>query len=169
MPQGQRWALVLAAGKGTRFRSSRPKVLHELCGHPMIEHVLDRLEELQLDRILVVVGHDAERIEQALAHREVDFIRQEPQLGTGHAVMIAAPELRNCDGSLLVVYADTPRISTATLQSLLDRQEDTGADQVLLTCELPEPFGYGRIVRDSAGNVVRIVEERDASPEEKKT
>lgn len=167
MRQGQRWALVLAGGKGTRFRSSRPKVLHKLCGKPMVEHVLDRLEELSLDRILMVIGHQADQIQEALAHRKLEFVLQQPQLGTGHAVMRAAPLLEQQDGSLLVVYADTPRITAKTLQSLLDQRETTQAEQVLLTCEFSDPRGYGRIVRNRSHQIVRIVEESDASPAEK--
>ncbi len=167
MQKPRRCALVLAAGKSIRFNSSTPKVLHSLCGKPMIEHVLDRLETLELDKTLVVTGHDSERIREALAGRSLEFILQVPQLGTGHAVMTAQPQLAGIDGSLLIVYADTPQITTETLRELLETQSRQAADQVLLTCHLENPTGYGRILRTAEGEISRIVEERDASPEER--
>jgi len=167
MQKPRRWALVLAAGKSTRFNSSRPKVLHNLCGKPMIEHVLDRLEALELDKILVVTGHDSDRIREALSSRSLEFIRQEPQLGTGHAVMTAQPQLAGIEGSLLVVYADTPLITSETLHELLETQSREAADQVLLTCHQEEPGGYGRILRTADGAISRIVEERDADAQQR--
>ena len=167
MIEPKRWALVLAAGKSTRFNSSKPKVLHTLCGKPMIEHVLDRLEPLELDKLLVVTGHDSDRIREALAGRSLEFVLQEPQRGTGHAVMSALPHLAGIEGSLLVVYADTPQITTETLHELLETQSREAADQVLLTCHQEEPKGYGRVLRTADGEISRIVEERDASAQQR--
>lgn len=163
-----RHALVLAAGKGTRFKSQKTKVLHELCGKPMVCHVLDRLLELDVRSIFLVVGRESDDLKQAVSSYPVSFILQEQQLGTGHAVLSALPLLEHLEGSLLVLYGDAPLIGSQTLQRLLTTQQAQDADQVLLTCRYQDPFGCGRIIRGESGQVIRIVEETDASPEQKK-
>jgi len=163
----KRHAVVLAAGKSTRFKSEKPKLLHQLCGKPLVCHLLDRLAALEVGRIVVVLGHGSESVREALSDYPVDFALQEDQLGTGHATMCAAPALKDLDGSVLVLYGDTPLISQDTLRRLFETREKEDADEVILTVETPDPQGYGRIVRDSDGAPARIVEEKDTSPEEK--
>jgi bifunctional UDP-N-acetylglucosamine pyrophosphorylase / glucosamine-1-phosphate N-acetyltransferase len=166
-PAGSRYALILAAGKGTRMKSQSAKVLHTLCGRPLLAHVLSRLSDLRMERIFVVVGHEADSVRQAFSDYDVEFVEQEEQQGTGHAVMTAAPSLSQLSGSLLVLYGDTPLITTGTLARLLETRENTGAAQVLLTAEYAKPFGYGRIIRNSQGEAIDIIEEKDASPDQK--
>ncbi len=153
--------VILAAGKGTRMYSDIPKVLHPLAGQPLLAHVISAARALASRRIVVVVGHGGESVRDRFEAPDIEFVRQEPQLGTGHAVQLALPLL---DSSMtLVLYGDVPLIEAATL----DRLTTTGTDLALLTLELDEPHGYGRIVRDRAGKIVRIVEEKDASAQEK--
>ena len=163
----QRHAVVLAAGKSTRFKSETPKLLHKLCGKLLVCHLLDRLTALDVGRIVVVLGHGSESVREALSDYPVDFALQEQQLGTGHATMCAAPALKGLEGSVLVLYGDTPLISRDTLHRLYETREKEDADEVILTVETSEPEGYGRIVRDGEGKPARIVEEKDTSPEEK--
>jgi bifunctional UDP-N-acetylglucosamine pyrophosphorylase/glucosamine-1-phosphate N-acetyltransferase len=160
--------VVLAAGKGTRMKSSRPKVLHDLAGRPLIEHVLATAEPLGASSTIIVVGHGAADVEQALAGRpNVQFVLQSPQLGTGHAVLQAESPLSGRRGTLLLLYGDVPLLQTATLDRLLERHRLTGAEATVLTTNLSDPSGYGRIVRDGDGRIARIVEERDASADER--
>lgn len=153
--------VILAAGKGTRMHSDRPKVLHALAGRPLLQHVLDTATELAPGKTCVVYGHGGEAVPLAMAQYKADFVLQEPQLGTGHAVQQALPQLH--DHSLtLVLYGDVPLIQHTTLRQMLAAPEAL----TLLTVHLDNPTGYGRIVRDGAGHVARIVEEKDATPEE---
>lgn len=154
--------VILAAGKGTRMHSDKPKVLHSIAGKPMLQHVVDTAANLQPTKIIVVYGHGGERVPQALAQSSALFILQEPQLGTGHAVQQALPQLDN-DSITLVLYGDVPLIRQDTLQKILADQKS----MKLLTQYLDNPKGYGRIVRDAAGKVTRIVEEKDATPEQR--
>jgi bifunctional UDP-N-acetylglucosamine pyrophosphorylase/glucosamine-1-phosphate N-acetyltransferase len=154
--------VILAAGKGTRMYSARPKVLHALAGKPLLQHVLDSATALAPRQICVVYGHGGERVPQAMADYPAQFVLQEPQLGTGHAVQQALPHLQ--DGSqTLVLYGDVPLIQHATLHQM----QQAGAGLVLLTVELVNPTGYGRIVRNGDGDVRAIVEEKDATPEQR--
>ena len=154
--------VILAAGKGTRMYSERPKVLHLLAGRALLQHVLDTAAMLKPEKICVVYGHGGEAVPQAMAQYDASFILQEPQLGTGHAVQQALPQLH--DSSLtLVLYGDVPLIQHATLRQMLGMPDAL----TLLTVHLDNPSGYGRIVRDSAGNVSHIVEEKDATPEQR--
>ena len=162
-----RYAVVLAAGKGTRFRSEKPKVLHEICGRPMIAYLLDRLPELGIEKAWVVVGEGSEEVRRALSSYPVDFVLQDRQMGTGHAVMSARPHFSSLSGSLIVLYGDTPLIPTGTLDELFQARETTGADEVLLTVELEDPTGYGRILRDSEGRISDIIEEKEATADQK--
>jgi len=155
--------VILAAGKGTRMKSDLPKVLHPLAGKPMISHVLDCADQLKPERICVVYGHGGEALPEAIGRNDLVWARQEPQLGTGHAVQQAVPHL-DLSGICLILYGDVPLIRSETLQEmvLIARQ---GAI-ALLTVKLANPAGYGRIVRGAGGRVERIVEHKDASPEE---
>lgn len=155
--------VILAAGKGTRMKSDLPKVLHPLAGRPLLEHVLAAAETLSPDRICVVYGHGGETLPQAIGRPELAWARQEPQLGTGHAVQQALPYLDPA-AICLILYGDVPLTRPETLRemALIARQ---GAI-ALLTVRLRNPAGYGRIVRNARGQVERIVEHKDASPEE---
>lgn len=161
--------MILAAGKGTRMKSSRPKVLHELAGRPIIEHVLRTVDALHAKASVVVVGHGADNVRAALAARPaLQFAVQSPQLGTGHALLQAEAALAGKSGTLLLVYADVPLLQPGTLTRLVEHHRATKAAATVLTMKLAEPYGYGRIVRDKKGQIARIVEERDASADHRK-
>ncbi|HOX26574.1 MAG TPA: NTP transferase domain-containing protein [Candidatus Krumholzibacteria bacterium] len=158
-------AVVLAAGKGTRMKSDLPKVLHELAGRPLLAHVLATARAAGVERTVVVVGHQADRVRELCAAPDLVFVVQEPQLGTGHAVQVAAPALR--DGGWTVILAgDVPLLTVATLRRLIDGTRASGAAATVLTCVVADAGAYGRIVKDARGNLVRIVEARDATPRE---
>jgi bifunctional UDP-N-acetylglucosamine pyrophosphorylase/glucosamine-1-phosphate N-acetyltransferase len=156
--------VVLAAGEGKRMRSDLPKVLHPLAGRPLLSHVLETARLLMPRRLCVVIGHGGHLIRERLADTDALWVVQEKQLGTGHAVMQALPELDG-EGTVLVLYGDVPLIAPGTLRSLV--KAAAGGSLALLTQELEQPKGYGRIVRDGGGRVVRIVEEKDASAQER--
>ena len=158
--------IILAAGLGKRMQSDLPKVLHPIAGKPMLAHVLETARALSPDRIVVVVGHGAERVQADFADAGVAFALQRPQQGTGHAVMQALPHLveGGTDDACLVLYGDVPLVREATLRELLLAR---GAGLALLTETLADPTGYGRIVRDADGHVARIVEHKDASATER--
>lgn len=156
--------VILAGGDGTRMNSKCPKVLHKLAGKAMIEHVLDTVATLDAQEVFVVHGHLGERVQRAMAHCEVTWVEQKERLGTGHAVMQVAPLLTD-DQQVLILYGDVPLITAETLEHLV---KSTGKDQLgLLTAEVDNPTGLGRIVRDEYHQVSRIVEEKDASDLEK--
>ena len=155
--------VILAAGQGKRMRSDLPKVLHRLGGRPLLAHVLDTARELGAGRICVVYGHGGEAVRETLDADDLVWVRQEPQLGTGHAVLQTLTFL-DADAPTLVLYGDVPLIGAATLSRLVGL---AGSGLGILTEDLEEPGGYGRIVRDEEGRVQRIVEERDASDEER--
>lgn len=161
-----RSAVILAAGKGTRFKSDRPKVLHRLCGRPMISYLLDRLNDFGIERPIVVVGEDDEEVQSDLRGYDLEFVRQPERLGTGHAVMSARSVLEGRSGTVIVLYGDTPFVTRQTMERLFSTLESTGADECLLTVELEDPTGYGRIVRDETGEICDIVEEKDATEEQ---
>ena len=154
--------VILAAGKGTRMHSDRPKVLHALAGKPLVQHVLDCASLLKPQQVCVVYGHGGETVPQALQQYSAKFIIQEPQLGTGHAVQQAVPHLDE-KSQTLVLYGDVPLIQHSTLHQM----QQAGDGLVLLTVNLQNPTGYGRIVRDTQGDVLSIVEEKDATPEQR--
>jgi bifunctional UDP-N-acetylglucosamine pyrophosphorylase/glucosamine-1-phosphate N-acetyltransferase len=156
--------VVLAAGQGKRMRSELPKVLHPLAGRPLLEHVLAAARTLSPSRLCVVVGHGGQAVRQAMDRPGLAWATQEPQLGTGHAVMQALPELEP-DGTVLVLYGDVPLIGGQTLRALVDAA--AGGALAILTQKLDSPQGYGRIVRDATGRVTRIVEEKDATADER--
>jgi bifunctional UDP-N-acetylglucosamine pyrophosphorylase/glucosamine-1-phosphate N-acetyltransferase len=155
--------IILAAGKGTRMKSDLPKVLHPLAGKPLLSHVLAAADSLAPERICVVYGHGGETLPQAMARPELAWAKQEPQLGTGHAVQQAVPHL-NPDAVCLILYGDVPLTRAETLQEMVMIAREGAI--ALLTVRLANPAGYGRIVRSPRGQVERIVEHKDASPEE---
>ncbi|VWC42304.1 bifunctional protein GlmU [Burkholderia aenigmatica] len=157
--------VILAAGTGKRMRSALPKVLHPLAGRPLLSHVIDTARALQPSRLVVVVGHGAEQVQAAVAAPDVQFAVQAEQLGTGHAVRQALPLLDPAQPTL-VLYGDVPLTRESTLQRLVDAARE--GRYGILTVTLDDPTGYGRIVRDAAGFVTRIVEQKDASPEQLK-
>ncbi|MBX8466750.1 bifunctional UDP-N-acetylglucosamine diphosphorylase/glucosamine-1-phosphate N-acetyltransferase GlmU [Deinococcus sp. RIT780] len=160
--------VILAAGQGTRMKSSLPKVLHPVAGRPMVAWAVKAARELGARNVVVVTGHGAEAVEAALAGSGVVFARQEQQLGTGHAFLAGMDALEDHrEADVLVLYGDTPLLRTETLRDLLaDHRARSGAFTVL-TGVLPDATGYGRIIRDAQGNVERIVEQKDATPEER--
>ncbi|NLM37663.1 MAG: bifunctional UDP-N-acetylglucosamine diphosphorylase/glucosamine-1-phosphate N-acetyltransferase GlmU [Firmicutes bacterium] len=159
--------VILAAGKGTRMNSEQPKVLFPVCGVPMVQYVLWEAEKLSPLPPLVVVGYKGEQVMAALGGQG-EYVWQKEQLGTGDAVKKACAHLAGFDGDLLVLYGDTPFITAQSLQALVDVHRRSGAAATVLTAELPDPTGYGRIIRSPEGRLTAIVEEKDASAEEKK-
>lgn len=157
--------IVLAAGQGKRMRSVLPKVLQPLAAKPMLAHVLDTARALEARRIVVVYGHGGEVVREALAAPDLAWARQDPPQGTGHAVQQAMPLVEDGDIAL-ILYGDVPLIGQASLRRLTAAASDSSL--ALLTVEMADPTGYGRILRDSAGKVTRIVEEKDATPEERR-
>jgi bifunctional UDP-N-acetylglucosamine pyrophosphorylase/glucosamine-1-phosphate N-acetyltransferase len=168
-------AVVLAAGEGTRMRSSRPKPLHRLCGRPMILHVLDALAELPVSKVVVVVGHRGEWVTKTLVDHapgslSIEFVEQAEQLGTGDALAVgltALPDrLVDADGDVVVLPGDTPLVRPPTLAALVRHHRTTEAAATLLTAVLPDPFGYDRVVRGKDGAVVSVVDDTDLSAED---
>ncbi|MGP7735232.1 bifunctional UDP-N-acetylglucosamine diphosphorylase/glucosamine-1-phosphate N-acetyltransferase GlmU [Oceanimonas smirnovii] len=155
-------AVILAAGKGTRMRSSLPKVLHSVAGKPMVAHVIDAARACEVDGIHLVYGHGADQLKARIQVPELHWTHQAEQLGTGHAVAVALPDIAD-DAKVLVLYGDTPLLQAETLQRLIAAQPNGGVG--LLTVSLANPTGYGRIVREN-GKVTGIVEQKDASPEQ---
>lgn len=156
--------VILAAGKGTRMRSDLPKVLHRLAGRALLAHVVNTARQLNPAKIMVVYGHGGEAVPAALSDADLVWVRQEQQLGTGHAMQQAAAHLDE-DGQTLVLYGDVPLTAVATLETLLTAA--AGGGMGLLTVELPDPAGYGRIVRNAEGQVQAIVEHKDATAAER--
>lgn len=160
-------ALILAAGMGTRMKSKLCKVLHGIAGRPMISYVIDSVRLLGLERIVVIVGHQADKVQESISTEGIEFALQEPQLGTGHAVASAAVRLRNFDGDILILCGDIPLIRSETLQNFMSYHERQESRITVMTAGLDDPKGYGRIMRNQDQTIDRIVEEADANPEEK--
>jgi bifunctional UDP-N-acetylglucosamine pyrophosphorylase / glucosamine-1-phosphate N-acetyltransferase len=159
-------AIVLAAGKGTRMKSDLPKVLHEVCNKSMVEHVFDAARQAGVNRIICVIGHEADLMRERLAaHSDVEFVLQTEQNGTGHAVQMAAESLSEFDGPTLVLAGDTPLLRAESLKGLLDELSNNGAVAVVGSAITENNHGLGRIVRNSNNAFEKIVEEKDASPE----
>ena len=154
--------VILAAGQGTRMKSSLPKVLHTLADRPLLQHVIDTARTLDPQRIVVIYGHAGEQVRASIPDPDLVWAEQAEQLGTGHAVQQAIPHLDGLD-QVLVLYGDVPLTRSETLQGLLD---EAGNGFGLLTVELDDPSGYGRVERDAGGKVMRIVEQKDAAPEQ---
>lgn len=161
----KRYVVILAAGQGTRMKSSLYKVLHPVCGKPMVQHVIDQVSQLSVDKIVTVVGHGAEKVKEQLGE-SCEYAVQTEQLGTAHAVMQADTHLEKLAGTTIVICGDTPLITADTMSALLNYHEETNAKATILTANADDPTGYGRIVRKN-GAVEKIVEHKDASPEER--
>jgi len=158
--------VIMAAGKGTRMKSSMPKVLHRLGGRGLLQHVIDTATQLHARSVVVITGHGADQVEASLSHNDrLQCVRQIPQLGTGHAMQQAIPVLED-DGITLVLSGDVPLIQTETLSAVLGMCDDQHL--ALLTLQTPTPTGYGRVVRSPQGQVLAIAEEKDASPEQRR-
>ena len=160
--------VILAAGQGTRMKSDLPKMLHEAAGRPLLGHVIKRAQELGPERIIVITGHGADAIETHFKDAGLTFSRQLEQLGTAHAFLCAAQALTGHTGEVMVLYGDTPLVRHSTLKAALEAHRKAHAGMTVITGVLPDATGYGRIVRDAGGEVVRIVEQKAASEAEQK-
>lgn len=158
--------IILAAGKGTRMKSDLPKVFHEILGEPMLTYVLNSVSELKPQPTLLVVGHKRDLIMDYYKDHDLKFVIQDEQLGTGHAVVMAKPYLEDFSGTVLIVAGDVPLLSAQTLRTLLKFHHQNHAAATDLTAVLADAGNYGRIVRNKAGEILKIVEKKDASPEE---
>jgi bifunctional UDP-N-acetylglucosamine pyrophosphorylase/glucosamine-1-phosphate N-acetyltransferase len=161
-PSADKVALILAAGEGKRMKSDLPKVLHKLNDRHIVQYVMDAAREAGLHRQLMVIGHRAESVREAFKNSTVEFVLQTEQLGTGHAVMMAEPLLRDFSGDLVVLCGDMPLVKSGTIKRLIEKRHSLGAAAVVLTVVLDDPDSYGRIVRDDNGLLKGIVEYRDA-------
>ena len=159
--------IILAAGKGKRMKSHLPKVLHPLANKPLLAHVIDLAKGLNPEKIIVVIGHGAEKVKQWSVEK-IEFVEQKEQLGTGHAVQQTEDALRDYDGNILILSGDVPLLRIDTVRKLIKIHINSGAVVTILTANVDNPTGYGRIVRDSGGRAINIIEEKDASPEIKK-
>lgn len=162
-----RFAIILAAGQGTRMKSKLYKVLHPVCGKPMVQHVVEQVSQLGLQETVTIVGHGAELVKEQLGEQS-KFALQAQQLGTAHAVAQAASLLEQETGTTLVICGDTPLITAETMEALLQHHEEMGAKATVLTAYIEDPTGYGRIVRNDKGYVEKIVEHKDASDDKRK-
>lgn len=156
-------ALILAAGKGVRMKSDIPKVLHKVCGAPMLQYALEAARDAGLEQIRVVIGYGGERITEYFAGANVEWIEQKEQLGTGHAVMTAAAMYKGFRGDVVILYGDVPLLKAATVSALLDAHRRAKALCTVLAAKVDDPAGYGRIVRNKGGALKAIVEHRDAT------
>jgi bifunctional UDP-N-acetylglucosamine pyrophosphorylase/glucosamine-1-phosphate N-acetyltransferase len=161
-PTAKLTAILLAAGQGTRMKSSHPKVLHEILGRPLIAYLIETLKTIGILDILTVIGYQAEKVEQALAPWGVRFVVQEPQQGTGHAVQVAMTAIPPEAGTVLVLCGDVPLIAGESIQALLRLHQESGAAVTVQTVELPDGAHYGRVLRDGDGRVVEVVQAKDA-------
>ncbi len=159
-------AVILAAGKGTRMKSALPKVLHPICGQPMLFYPLEAARLAGFRQLKVVTGHGSEQVRQTFASPDIEWVEQTDQLGTGHALMCAAGALRGYSGALLLLCGDVPLLKPDTIERLYEYHSGQGAAVTVLTAQMPNPTGYGRIIRDGE-QVLRIVEEKDASEDER--
>ncbi|WP_342433806.1 bifunctional UDP-N-acetylglucosamine diphosphorylase/glucosamine-1-phosphate N-acetyltransferase GlmU [Neobacillus sp. FSL H8-0543] len=161
-----RFAVILAAGQGTRMKSKLYKVLHPVCGKPMVQHVVDQITKLNIQEMVTVIGHGAEKVKSQLGD-ESHYVLQEEQLGTAHAVMQAQTILAGKEGVTIVVCGDTPLITAETMESLFVHHQKLSAKATILTARIEDPTGYGRIIRDEEGIVEKIVEHKDATEAER--
>lgn len=158
--------LIMAAGKGTRMKSDLAKVLHQINNRPMVHYVVDQARAVGSEKVVLIIGHQKEEVQKACRDLDVQFVIQEPQLGTGHAIMMAEQFLKSYRGDVLVLSGDVPLLSVATIRDLVTTHQQSKAVATLLTSELDDPTGYGRVIRDPDGRVIKIIEQKDASPEE---
>ncbi len=161
-------AVILAAGKGTRMKSDLPKVLHEIEGKPLLSYVLDAAKGAGAEKIIVIIGHQAQMVRERFADCGCVFVKQEPQLGTGHAVLQAKKELNNYNGLTLILCGDVPLLKPETIKNLIKEHVQTDSCLTVLTTLVPDAHGYGRIVKDKKGDIEKIVEQLDATEDEKK-
>jgi UDP-N-acetylglucosamine pyrophosphorylase len=160
--------VIMAAGKGTRMKSDLPKVLHLANGRPVIDYVIEKALSLLPDSVVLVVGHQADLVREATARHPVSYALQQPQLGTGHAVMQTGPLLGEFDGEMIILSGDAPLFTTRTLRALIDFHRSRSAVATVLTADMENPTGYGRVIRNGGSEeVLKIVEQKDASEEEK--
>ena len=159
--------IILAAGESTRMKSDSPKVLHPILGRPMLDYVIKAITGSGIERLLVVIGFKKEMVMEMFRGNEIEFVTQTERLGTAHAVLQAFSYLEDFDGNCLITCGDTPLVSEETLNEICREHEEERADLTLLTACLDDPTGYGRILRDHGKRVVGIVEERDATPDQK--
>ena len=160
--------IVMAAGKGTRMQSDLPKVLHQANRRPLIEYVLDTSLALDPQKIVLIIGHQAELVKAATASYKVSTALQEPQLGTGHAIMQAEAELRDFHGEVLILSGDAPLVNPRTLKKLIAFHHTKNAVATVLTADMEDPTGYGRVIREhDSDNVLKIVEQKDATEAER--
>ena len=160
-----KYAIILAAGQGTRMKSKQYKVLHKVMGKAMVDHVVTEVEKINPKMIVTVVGHGASQVQKLLGNR-TKYAMQSEQLGTGHAVLQVEELLQNKKGMTLVVCGDTPLLTADTLEQLMKTHEENNAKATILTANLDNPFGYGRVIRNQDGHVVKIIEQKDANEEE---
>ncbi len=159
--------IIMAAGKGTRMKSDLPKVLHRANGRPLVQYVLDTALSLDPEKIVLIVGHQAELVKEATARYRIIAALQEPQLGTGHAVMQTESLLNDFNGEVLILSGDAPLVNAETLQELIAFHRSSHAAATVLTAELNDPTGYGRVIRElNSDHVLKIVEQKDASEQE---
>lgn len=158
--------VIMAAGKGTRMKSDLPKVLHKINNRPMVHYVIDLAKEVQSERIVLIIGHKKEMAEEACKDMPVEFVYQIQQLGTGHAVQMTEPLLTDFTGDILVLSGDVPLLTKSTIDDLIKVHRESGAVATMLTSDLDDPTGYGRVIRDGNGYVQKIIEHKDASSEE---
>lgn len=159
-------AIILAAGKGERMRSDLPKVFHKMLGKPLLAYVIETVQKVGIQKIYVVVGYKKEVITDYFKDSGVEFVEQKEQLGTGHAVLQVGPYYKEFSGEVLVLAGDVPLLKTETLKGLIDFHRQHRAAATDLTADLPDAGNYGRIIRDKTGQIIRIVEKKDATPEE---
>ena len=159
---------ILAAGKGSRMESPLPKVLHELNGKSLINYVLETASELNPNSITLVVGFQKDRVKNHIKNDDVRYVSQDEQLGTGHAVLQMENQLINETGHLLILYGDVPNIKSSTLSPIIDEHIKEDRNATVITATLDDPTGYGRIIRNQNGDLLKIVEEKDCTTDEKK-
>ena len=158
-------AVILAAGKGTRMKSDLPKVVHTINGKCLVDYVVEAARGAGADEVCLVVGYKADVVKESIKNKDVQFVLQEEQLGTGHAVK-CAKDFLGTDGDTLILFGDTPLITADTLKRLLNFHREKGNAVTVLSAQIDDPTGYGRILRDASGNFVKSVEQKDATAEE---
>ena len=158
--------LILAAGKGTRMESELPKVLHPIAGKPMVSHVIQRAVELGAEKIVTIIGYKLEMVKSEICNEPTEFAYQLEQLGTGHAILQCKENLSDFNGQVLILSGDVPLITTSTLNNLLRTHVKSNCDATILTAEINDPTGYGRVIRTDENNLFKIVEHKDASDDE---
>jgi UDP-N-acetylglucosamine pyrophosphorylase len=160
--------VIMAAGKGTRMQSDLPKVLHEANGKPLVAYVIEKSQALDPEKIVLIIGHQAEKVQKATACFQVAYALQVPQLGTGHAVMQTEPLLADFNGEIIILSGDAPLFTARTLREIVAFHRSKQAVATVMTAEIDDPTGYGRIIRSDDGEeVLKIVEQKDASEQEK--